>query len=148
MAETLGSLCDKLTIVKLKQFHSEDMARLRSLATQEQQLLSEINDYVYAAVAGQIPTARLTFAANKIYVQEGNAVPDVMGSIGEAFSQLVDVNCRLWHEQELVYEFEKVPVEEKDKVVKMLALLNLERNKCIERIDKQFRSIIEHKPTG
>lgn len=143
MAETLGSLCDKLAIVKLKQFHSEDMARLRSLVTQEQQLLSEINDFVSAAVAGQIPTARLTFAANKIYVQKGNAVPDVMGSIGEAFSQLADVNCRLWHAQELVYEFEKVPVTEKDKVVKRLALFNLERNKCIDRIDMQFRGIIE-----
>ena len=38
MAETLGSLCDKLTIVKLKQYHSEDAARLQSLKQQEQQL--------------------------------------------------------------------------------------------------------------
>ena len=27
MAETLGSLCDKLTIVKLKQWHTDDPAR-------------------------------------------------------------------------------------------------------------------------
>jgi len=32
MAETLGSLCDKLTIVKLKQFHTGDVQRLESLA--------------------------------------------------------------------------------------------------------------------
>ena len=46
---------------------------------------------------------------------------------------------------EKVYEFEKVPSEEKDKVVKRLALLNLERNSCIDRIDKQFCSLIEQK---
>ena len=32
MAETLGSLCDKLTVVKLKQFHADDPQRLESLA--------------------------------------------------------------------------------------------------------------------
>jgi hypothetical protein len=35
MAETLGSLCDKLTIVKLKQYHTEDSKRLESLGQQE-----------------------------------------------------------------------------------------------------------------
>jgi hypothetical protein len=44
MAETLGSLCDKLTIVKLKEWHSEKQPeRMRSLATQEQQLREEID---------------------------------------------------------------------------------------------------------
>ena len=39
MAETLGSLCDKLTIVKLKQWHSlRAPSRLESLAAQEEQL--------------------------------------------------------------------------------------------------------------
>ena len=143
MSETLGSLCDKLTIVKLKQFHSEDNDRLRSLTDQEQQLQIEIDEFVSHAVAGLIPLERLNFAANKVYKQEGNIVADILGSIGLVFSQLAEANCKLWHEQELVYEFEKVPVAEKDKVVKKLALLNLERNKCIDSIDKQLRSIIE-----
>ena len=43
MAETLGSLCDKLTIVKLKQYHSDDPQRLESLALQAGQLQQEIN---------------------------------------------------------------------------------------------------------
>lgn len=145
MAETLGSLCDKLTIVKLKQFHSDDQERLKSLAVQELQLQSEIDEFVSAAVTGQIPVERLSFAANKVFKQEGNVVAEVLGSIGEVFSQLADVNCRLWHEQEHVYEFEKVPVTEKDKVVKQLALLNLERNMCIDCIDRQLKGIIEQK---
>jgi len=142
MAETLGSLCDKLTIVKLKQWHTEDQKRLESLAGQEQQLATEINEFVAAAITGDIPASRLKFAANKVYKPEGNQVHDVTGNIGEIFSQLAEVNCKLWHEQEKVYEFEAVPVEEKDKVVKQLAILNLARNKCIDSIDAQFQTMV------
>lgn len=145
MAETLGSLCDKLTVVKLKQFHSDDQDRLRSLAKQERQLHDEMDEFLAAAIAGQIPLDRLTFDANKVYKKEGNVVPNVSGSIGEVFSRLSQVNCTLWHEQEKVYEFEKVLPDEKDQVVKQLALLNLERNQCIDQIDKQFRAIIEQR---
>ncbi|HLO47169.1 MAG TPA: hypothetical protein VK211_01890 [Kamptonema sp.] len=143
MAETLGSLCDKLTIIKLKQWHSEDEIRLNSLAVQEKQLQEEINEFISAAIAGEIPSDRLTFASNKVYKKEGNYVPDVGGSIGEIFSELAQVNCNLWHEQEKVYEFEKVAVTEKDLVVKQLAILNLQRNKCIDGIDKNFQALVE-----
>lgn len=148
MAETLGSLCDKLTVVKLKQFHSNDMERLKSLGIQEKQLKDEIDGFIGDAIAGQIPPERLTFAANKVYKEEGNIVADVLGSIGEVFSRLAFVNCTLWHEQEKVYDFENVPMEEKDKVVKELALLNLERTKCIDQIDRNFRLLIEKKQTN
>ena len=143
MADTLGSLCDKLTIVKLKQWHSDDPSRLQSLNEQEKQLASEINELVRAAVDGSIPAERLTFPANKVYREQGGRVADVAGSIGAIFAQLARVNCALWHEQEKVYEFEKVPAAEKDGVVKQLAMLNLERNQCIDGIDRGFRSMIE-----
>lgn len=142
MAETLGSLCDKLTIVKLKQYHSEDAAQLESLAKQEEQLRSEIDEYVQAAISGVIPIERLKFASNKVYKKEGNEVPEVGGSFGEVLARLAEINCLLWHEQEKVYEFEKVPNEEKNNVVKQLAVLNLERNKCIDEIDRQFQQAI------
>ena len=142
MAETLGMLCDKLTIVKLKQYHTSDETRLKSLDQQCKQLQSEIDEYFADAVSGRIPAERLTFASNKVFKQEGNEVKEVQGKIGEVFYQLADVNCRLWHEQEKVYEFEEVPAEEKNSVVKQLALLNLERNKCIDAINAQFSSLV------
>ena len=142
MAETLGMLCDKLTIVKLKQYHTSDETRLKSLDQQCKQLQSEIDEYFADAVSGKIPAERLTFASNKVFKQEGNEVKEVQGKIGEVFYQLADVNCRLWHEQEKVYEFEEVPAEEKNSVVKQLALLNLERNKCIDAINAQFSSLV------
>ena len=147
MAETLGSLCDKLTVVKLKQWHADDTAVQRSLAAQEKQLQEEIEDFLAGAVAGTIPAERLTFAANKVYRKEGNDVPEVSGSIGEVFARLADVNCRLWHEQERVYAFEDVPHGEKDQEIKNLASLNLERTRCIDQLDTVFRSLIQNPRT-
>ncbi|HXY53900.1 MAG TPA: hypothetical protein VEM40_04430 [Nitrospirota bacterium] len=143
MAETLGSLCDKLTVVKLKQWHTEEPERVKSLLSQEKQLQDEINEYIAAAVSGQIQIERLTFAANKVFKKDGNVVSEVTGTIGAVFSKLAEVNCKLWHEQEKVYDFENVPVKDKDSVVKSLAHLNLERTQCIDQIDKQFRALIE-----
>lgn len=142
MAETLGSLSDKLTIVKLKQFHTEDEARLASLAKQETQLQNEIDELVADAINGKIPLDKLTFASNKVYKKEGNETKDLTGSIGQVFGFLADTNCKLWHVQEKVYEFETIPADEKDSVVKELAILNLERNNCIDEIDKLFVSLV------
>jgi hypothetical protein len=91
MAETLGMLCDKLTIVKLKQYHTEDQERLKSLNKQAEQLQQEIDEYLSDAINGIIPLEKLTFAANKVYKKEGNEIVDVKGNIGALFSQLADV---------------------------------------------------------
>ena len=143
MAETLGTLADKLTTVKLKLWHTDDPERTKSLQAQERQLQDEMNELISAAISGEIPIERLTFAANKVYQKEGNVVRDFNGSVGEMFSQLAEVNCRLWHVQEKVYEFEKIPVAEKDEVIKQLAIVNLERNQCIDKLDVEFRKAVE-----
>lgn len=143
MSETLGSLCDKLTIVKLKQYHSEDKQRLRSLSVQEDQLKSEIDDYLLRATLGLIPLEKLTFEANKVYKATGNEVDSVSGSIGSIFAQLAEINCLLWHEQEKVYVFESVPAELKNQVIKNLALLNLQRNECMDGINRELQRLIQ-----
>ena len=145
MAETLGMLCDKLTIVKLKQYHTDDEQRLKSLDSQALQLQQEIDRYVNDAVSGVITPEKLTFAANKVFKKEGNETKEVTGNLGEIFFQLADVNCRLWHEVEKGYDIENVPIAEKDNLVKMLAVLNLERNKCIDAIDTGFYNLIANK---
>jgi hypothetical protein len=143
MAETLGTLSDKLTIIKLKQWHSEDAERQKSLKLQEQQLISEINEFIVNAVNGAIPLEKLTFSSNKVFRKEGNEISAIKGEIGFLFAQLAHTNCELWHEQEKVYEFEKIPVDQKDIVVKRLAILNLERNRCMDEIDQQFKRQLE-----
>lgn len=145
MAETLGSLCDKLTVVKLKQWHTDDKDRLATLACQAEQLQDEINEFIDAAFQGRIPAEKLTFAANKVYKAQGNTVPGVSGSLGGVFAELAHINCELWHEQEKVYEFETVPVSDKDRVVKALAHLNLRRNLCIDAIDRKLHERVRER---
>lgn len=142
MAETLGSLCDKLTIVQLKTWHTDDAQRLQSLSIQSSQLQQEINAFVAGALSGDIPLEKLTFAANKVYKKQGNEIAEVSGKIGGVFAELATVNCELWHEQEKVYDFETVPVSQKDAVVKALAHLNLRRNQCIDAIDRTLCDMI------
>lgn len=144
MAETLGMLCDKLTIVKLKQYHTEEEQKSASLNNQAIQLQEEIDEYVSNAVNGNIPLAKLTFASNKVFKKEGNEVAEAKGNMGALFSQLAAVNCELWHEVEKGYDIENVPVEKKDKIVKRLAVLNLERNNCIDAIDQTFVDLIKN----
>ena len=143
MAETLGTLADKLTTVKLKLWHTDDTQRTESLKLQEKQLQEEMDELVRAAISGEIPVERLTFAANKVYKKDGNEMREFTGTVGELFSQLAEVNCRLWHVQERVYEFEKIPIPEKDEVIKQLAVVNLERNQCIDKLDEEFRNSID-----
>lgn len=146
MAETLGTLCDKLSIVKLKQYHCDSESKAQSLSLQETQLLHEIDSFLADAVSGAVAVDRLTFSANKIYKHAGNELSSVPeNSIGRAFAELAKVNCDLWHEQEKVYEFEAVPAEKKNEVVKQLALLNLRRNQCIDAIDKTLVQLIQQK---
>ena len=135
MAETLGSLCDKLTVVKLKQWHTKDRKRIKSLEIQERVLQQEIDEFVRDAFNGTIPEDRMKFEANKVYKKKGNIVAEVKGDIGAVFSQLARVNCELWHEVEKSYDINRVPDEEKGVLVKRLAVLNLERNRCMEAID-------------
>jgi hypothetical protein len=148
MAETLGSLCDKLTIVKLKQYHSHDQERLNILEAQEDHLQDEIDDFIVDALNDLIPVERLTFKSNKVFKKQGNEHDEIKGSIGEVFAKLAQVNCELWHEQEKVYDFEAVPPDQKNAVVKRLAILNLERNKCIDEIDSVFAKSIKERNHG
>lgn len=142
MAETLGTLSDKLTIVKLKEFHTTDEDKLKSLAKQQTQLQTEIDEFVRTALSGSTAIEQLTFSANKVYKKAGNETKEIAGSLGEIFAQLAETNCKLWHVQEKVYEFEDVAVEDKDFVVKDLAILNLDRNNCIDAIDKTFQAFV------
>jgi hypothetical protein len=145
MSETLGSLCDKITIIKLKQFHSKNRDRLAILSKQEKHLINEINQYVSDACKKLIPRNQLTFASNKIYKKVSINSQLFKGSIGQIICKLAEVNCDLWHEQEKVYEFEKVPLSEKDQVINKIATLNLERNLCIDEINIEFKKLVSIK---
>ncbi|MBK9284915.1 MAG: hypothetical protein IPM51_11470 [Sphingobacteriaceae bacterium] len=76
----------------------------------------------FNATHGNIPLERLVFASNKIYKKEGNSVAEIKGNIGDVISQLAEINCKLWHEVEKGYDIENVPTNEKNTIVKKLAV--------------------------
>lgn len=141
--ETLGSLCDKITIVKLKQYHAIDPDTLTSLEKQSGDLSLEIDSFVSKSICGD--NTIFVFRSNKIYNSKGYNTPKLKGSLGETISELAAINCELWHTQEKVYDFTSVPANEKDDVIKQLAALNLRRNQCIERIDIVFSELISRR---
>lgn len=138
--DTLGMLIDKLTIVKLKQYHGGDKEPLQVI---EHNLLSEIDAFVENAVFGVVPRSKLTAPACKVYKKEGNEMPvQEHHGLGSLVSELAHVNCELWHVQEKVYDFESVPADKKDEVIRALAVLNLQRNNCIDTIDRKFAEMV------
>lgn len=107
----------------------------------------EIDRFVADALNGNIPKNKITFAANKVFKKEGNETTEVQGNIGSIFYQLADVNCKLWHEVEKGYDVAKIPVDEKDQLINSLAVLNLQRNKCIDAIDLELLRIVNESAT-
>lgn len=138
MAETLGSLCDKLGIVTLKQWHTDAAEKQVSLSRQARLLKEEIDDLMTDACCGAVDPARLKFDANKVYDKTNFELTELSGTIGDLVGELARINCELWHAQEHIFEFDAVPVDEKDSVVKKVAGLNLERTQCIDAIDSRF----------
>jgi hypothetical protein len=140
MAETLGSLCDKLTVVKLKQWHTEQVEKLHNLELQENQLVKEIDEFVSMAISGELIPDRLIFSANKVYPKRNES--SITGDIGELISKLANANIKVWHAQEKAYNFESLPIVDKDLVVQNLMNFNLERSQCVDQIDLFFHNAI------
>ncbi len=138
MAETLGMLCDKITVIKLKEYHTDNPEKLKRLKAQSVQLQQEIDEYIEDIRLRNIPIEKIKFESNKVYNIRNNPMRLFEGKIGELVSSLATINCELWHEQEKVFDFEKVLDKEKNIVVKKLAILNLERNQCIDKINEEL----------
>lgn len=142
--ETLGSLCDKLCVIKLKQNHTDvrDRERQDNLAMQELNLLYEIADYFKDAVSGKIPKEKLSVKSNKIHT--GTDMPGIdFSNMGILVSMLAQINCEIWHLQEKLYNFSVIPAEEKDAVVEAITKENLKRGRCVEGIDMKLQELLK-----
>jgi Protein of unknown function (DUF4254) len=140
MAETLGSLLDKLSVLKIRQWHTDEMPVYRALDDQVFDLQEEIDTFVHGAIAGEIPHHKLTQPAFKTGGRNG--APIVIREIGSLFSELADVNSDLWHEVDKSHRpTDELPPEEWAKIVKRLAALNHERNDYKEAIDEVFSDL-------
>ncbi len=148
MADTLGSLCDKLIITQLKRIHTNDLAKLESINDRIDVLKEEIDEFLALVISGNLKPNRILVRTNKVYDESKFSVSSQSLSIGEAVESLLVVNLALWKEQEKVYNFEQVPKDEKNLVIRNLAQLNLDRNVLIEKIDELFLDISLNKETS
>ena len=147
MAETLGSLVDKLTIKSIREFYlNKDIKRkskkfttaqlkekLALLKKQKTLQLKEIDDFIKAALLGKV-----TLREEKIKLY--NPLKD-MNKIGknqklsQAIEGLSKKNIELWHLEDEARRTD-VSLEYIGKIKKMIDPTNQQRNDFIDKIDE------------
>jgi len=154
MAETLGSLVDKLTIKEIRAYHLQEMveqgsqkfsrdevtSRLALLADQKNDLMKEINTYVQRAFHDD----HVVLRDEKIKLYNAR---DVMGrvglinGIGEAISGLAQKNLALWHLEDEARR-QDVSLEYIGEIKQKIDPVNQQRNDFIDKIDELFAEAV------
>jgi len=154
MAETLGSLVDKLSIKNLRIWHldealeqknTSDYAELkakRDLADkQRQNLVNEINDFLVSAFKGEVC---IRDEKIKLYANTNVSSSDSIKKLGEAVSELAFRNIKLWHCEDEVRRTDLADVEIV-KIKRRIDTTNQERNDLMDKVDEILQSQSEEK---
>ena len=159
MAETLGSLVDKLSIKNLRIWHLDEAleeknasklihsayAKLkarRDLADkQRQNLVNEINDFLVSALKGEVC---IRDEKIKLYANTNVSSSDSIKKLGEAVSELAFRNIKLWHCEDEVRRTDLADVEIV-KIKRRIDTTNQERNDLMDKVDEILQSQSEEK---
>ena len=154
MAETLGSLVDKLSIKNLRIWHldealeqknTSDYAELkakRDLADKQRQtLVNEINDFLVSAFKGEVC---IRDEKIKLYANTNVSSSDSIKKLGEAVSELAIRNIKLWHCEDEVRRTDLADVEIV-KIKRRIDTTNQERNDLMDKVDEILQSQSEEK---
>ena len=154
MAETLGSLVDKLSIKNLRIWHldealeqknASDYAELkarRDLADkQRQNLVNEINDFLVSAFKGEVC---IRDEKIKLYANTNVSSSESIKKLGEAVSELAIRNIKLWHCEDEVRRTDLADVEIV-KIKRRIDTTNQERNDLMDKVDEILQSQSEEK---
>ncbi|MFT4578328.1 MAG: hypothetical protein ACI8PD_000177 [Nitrospinales bacterium] len=152
MAETLGSLVDKLSIKNLRIWHleealekdseSEELKAKRDLADkQRQNLVQEINGFLVAALQGEVC---IRDEKIKMYTNTNVSSSDSIKKLGEAVSELAYRNIKLWHCEDEVRRTDLAD-SEIVKIKRRIDTTNQERNDLMDKVDKILQTESENK---
>ena len=154
MAETLGSLVDKLSIKNLRIWHldealeqknASDYAELkarRDLAEkQRQNLVNEINGFLVSAFKGEVC---IRDEKIKLYANTNVSSSDSIKKLGEAVSELAIRNIKLWHCEDEVRRTDLADVEIV-KIKRKIDTTNQERNDLMDKVDEILQIQSEEK---
>lgn len=147
MAETLGSLVDKLSIKNLRIWHldealedkdlsvsnQQELKAKRDLADrQRQELAQEIDGFLDAALKGEV---RIRDEKIKMYTNTNVSSSDAIKALGDAVSELSYRNIKLWHLEDEVRRTDlsdAMIVQTKRKI----DTTNQERNDLMDKVDE------------
>ena len=145
MAETLGSLVDKLSIKNLRIWHldealkkshgsgDDELKAKRDLADkQRQRLVDEINAFLISALKGEVC---IRDEKIKMYSNTNVSSSANINKLGEAVSELALRNIKLWHCEDEVRRTD-LPDSEIVKIKRRIDTTNQERNDLIDKVDE------------
>jgi hypothetical protein len=152
MAETLGSLVDKLSIKNLRIWHleealekdseSEELKAKCDLADkQRQNLVQEINGFLIAALQGEVC---IRDEKIKMYTNTNVSSSDSIKKLGEAVSELAFRNIKLWHCEDEVRRTDLAD-SEIVKIKRRIDTTNQERNDLMDKVDEILQTQSESK---
>ena len=154
MAETLGSLIDKLSIKNLRYWHLDEdsqardssdpqkqelMDKMELVDRQRKDLLEEIDVFLSSAFAGEV---RIRDEKVKLYKNLNVTSADDVNHLGEAVSKLAMSNIKLWHLEDEVRR-EDLPDTDIVKTKRKIDTNNQERNNFMDKVDEILENFVK-----
>ncbi len=154
MAETLGSLIDKLSIKNLRYWHLDEAiqamntsdpqmeelkAKIDLVDSQRKDLLGEIDAFLEAAIAGEV---KIRDEKVKLYKNLNVTSSEGLSNLGQAVSGLAMSNIKLWHLEDEVRR-EDLPDSEIVKTKRCIDTTNQERNDFMDRVDEILEKTVK-----
>ena len=156
MAETLGSLIDKLSIKNLRYWHLDEasqakeasdsqkqelMAKMELVDRQRKELLEEIDTFLTSALAGEV---RIRDEKVKLYRNTNVSSFDNINKLGDAVSELALSNNRIWHLEDEVRR-EDLLDSEVVKLKRKIDQYNQERCNLVDKVDEILGKVTNQK---
>ena len=154
MAETLGSLIDKLSIKNLRYWHLDEdsqardssdpqkqelMDKMELVDRQRKELLEEIDVFLSSALAGEV---RIRDEKIKLYKNLNVTSAEDVNHLGEAVSKLAMSNIKLWHLEDEVRR-EDLPDADIVKTKRIIDTNNQERNNFMDKVDGILENFVK-----
>ncbi len=146
MAETLGSLVDKLSIKNLRIWHLDEALENRETPAskrqelqvkrdlvdrQRQDLMKEVDGFLGAALKGEV---RIRDEKIKMYTNTNVSSSDAIRELGNAVSELASRNIKIWHLEDEARRTD-LPDAEIVQIKRKIDATNQERNDLMDKVD-------------
>tara|TARA_B100000686_G_C16763270_1_gene960124 strand:+ start:1719 stop:2204 length:486 start_codon:yes stop_codon:yes gene_type:complete len=147
MAETLGSLVDKLSIKNLRVWHIQEEldsrgsnsklvdelnAKKKLAEKQRDELMEEINGFFALALKGEV---KVRDQKLKLYKNLNVSSLDGLDKLGAVISELSIRNIRLWHLEDEVRR-KDIPDAQVASCKRQIDTQNQERNDLMDKVDQ------------